>query len=65
MAQDDRERVEDSDSDRMRFRLACSTEAWAARADMLDRMEANRARVGGAPNQAPETPDRNEENDNG
>jgi hypothetical protein len=45
MAHDDRVRAEDSDSDRMRFRLACSAEAWTARADLLDRLEANRARI--------------------
>jgi hypothetical protein len=45
MAHDDRVRAEDSDSDRMRFRLACSAEAWTARADLLDRLEANRARL--------------------
>jgi len=47
-AQDDRTRAEESDSDRMRFRLACSAEAWTARADLLDRLEANRARTDGA-----------------
>ena len=45
LAQDDRTRAEESDSDRMRFRLACSAEAWTARADLLDRLEANRART--------------------
>jgi hypothetical protein len=45
MAQDDRSRAEESDSDRMRFRLACSAEAWTARAELLDRLEANRARI--------------------
>ena len=29
----------------MRFRLACSAEAWTARADLLDRLEANRAQL--------------------
>ena len=45
MAQDDRDRAQESDSDRMRFRLACSAEAWTARADLLDRLEANRVRM--------------------
>jgi predicted HTH transcriptional regulator len=45
MAQDDRSRAEESDSDRMRFRLACSAEAWTTRAELLDRLEANRARI--------------------
>ena len=42
LAHDDRVRAEASDSVRMRFRLACSAEAWTTRADLLDRLEANR-----------------------
>jgi hypothetical protein len=62
MAQDDRDRAVISDSDRMRFRLACSAEAWSARAEMLDRMEANRARVEGEPD-TPEADDGATDND--
>jgi hypothetical protein len=63
LASDDRDRAEQSDSDRMRFRLACSAEAWTNRAELLDRLEANRvklksesARAGDAP-EAQENPD--------
>ena len=45
MASDDMDRAEQSDSAHMRARLACSAEAWTARADLLDRMEANRVRM--------------------
>lgn len=45
MAKDDRDRAEASDSDRMRFRLACSAEAWSARADLLERLEFNRTQI--------------------
>jgi hypothetical protein len=45
LASDDRDRAEDSDSDRMRFRLACSAEAWTNRAELLDRLEANRLKM--------------------
>jgi hypothetical protein len=58
MADDDRARAEASDSDRMRVRLASSAEVWTARAQLLDRLEANRARIDtqvniGAPNPGP------------
>ena len=55
LASDDRARAEQSDSAHMRFRLACSAEAWTARAELLDRLEANRVQMnnecppGGAP----------------
>ena len=45
LASDDRERAKDADSDRMRFRLACSAEAWTNRAELLDRLEANRLKM--------------------
>ena len=45
MAKDDRDRAEASDSRRMRFQLACSAEAWSARADLLERLESNRAQI--------------------
>jgi len=45
LASDDRDRAKDSDSDRMRFRLACSAEAWTNRAELLDRLEANRLKM--------------------
>lgn len=45
LASDDRDRAEHSDSDRMRFRLACSAEAWTNRAELLDRLEANRVKM--------------------
>lgn len=45
LASDDRDRARDSDSDRMRFRLACSAEAWTNRAELLDRLEANRLKM--------------------
>ena len=45
LASDDRARAEESVSAHMRFRLACSAEAWTARAELLDRMEANRVRM--------------------
>lgn len=48
LASDDRDRAEQSDSDRMRFRLACSAEAWTQRAELLDRLEANRIQMNGA-----------------
>lgn len=48
LASNDRARAVDSDIDRMRFRLACSAEAWTARAELLDRLEANRVRMNGA-----------------
>ena len=47
LASDDRDRAEQSDSDRMRFRLACSAEAWTNRAELLDRLEANRVKMNG------------------
>jgi hypothetical protein len=53
MAQDDRNRAQESDSERMRFRFACSAEAWTARADLLDRLEANRVRMQGAGSPTP------------
>ena len=48
MASSDRDRAVAADSARMRFRLACSAEAWTDRADLLDRMEANRLKMDGA-----------------
>jgi hypothetical protein len=45
LAADDRVRAEGSNNGRMRFRLACSAEAWNARADLLDGFEANRERI--------------------
>jgi len=39
MAEDDRNRAAAMGSDRMRFRLERSADAWAARADMLARLE--------------------------
>ena len=45
MAKEDRDRAQASDSDRMRFRLACSAEAWSARADLLERLEFNRVQI--------------------
>ena len=45
LASDDRDRARDSDSGRMRFRLACSAEAWTNRAELLDRLEANRLKM--------------------
>lgn len=45
MAKDDRDRAEASDSHRMRFRLACSAQAWSARADLLERLESNRTQI--------------------
>lgn len=65
MAKDDRTRAEESDSDRMRFRLTCSADAWSARADLLDRLEANRARADGEMSERPAPPSGTEENDNG
>ncbi|MEA3057348.1 MAG: hypothetical protein QOF34_163 [Sphingomonadales bacterium] len=45
MADDDRDRAKASDSDRMRVRLGCSADAWTARADLLDRLEAKRSKI--------------------
>lgn len=45
MAKGDRDRAQASDSDRMRFRLACSAEAWSVRADLLERLEFNRVHI--------------------
>ncbi len=45
LASDDRDRAAQSDSAHMRFRLACSAEAWFARAELLDRLEANRVHM--------------------
>ncbi|MEP7131484.1 MAG: hypothetical protein ABI770_10180 [Sphingomicrobium sp.] len=58
MADDDHDRAEASDSDHMRVRLKCSADAWTARADLLDRLEANRAKIAtqvhtAAPNSGP------------
>jgi hypothetical protein len=47
MARDDRTRAEETNNGRMRFQLACSAEAWTSRADLLDRLEANRAQMEG------------------
>jgi hypothetical protein len=47
LAREDQARARAADSQHMRFRLACSAEAWNVRADMLDRIEAQRARSGG------------------
>ena len=60
LASDDRARAEQSDSAHMRFRLACSAEAWTARAELLDRLEANRVQMN---NECPLSPDGM--NDNG
>jgi len=57
LARDDRDRAQESDSERMRFRLACSAEAWSARADLLDRLEANRLRMEDAGTPAKEEKD--------
>ena len=62
LANDDRIRAQDSDSAHMRFRLACSAEAWTARAEMLDRMEANRIQMN---NEGPPPEARDGRNDNG
>ena len=45
MASDDMDRARQSDSAHMRVRLAYSAEMWTARAELLDRMEANRVRM--------------------
>ena len=45
LAKDDIDRAGESDSDHMRARLAHSAETWTARADMLQRLEGNRARI--------------------
>jgi hypothetical protein len=47
MAHDDRTRAEETNNGRMRFQLACSAEAWTSRAELLDRMEANRVQMEG------------------
>ena len=44
MASDDRERAEQTDSAHMRVRLVSSAEAWTRRADLLERLEGNRAK---------------------
>jgi len=41
LAQDDRDRASAVGNDYMRFRLEQSADAWAARADLLARLEAN------------------------
>ena len=64
LASDDRDRAKDSDSGRMRFRLACSADAWTNRAELLDRLEANRLKMNqGSPPDGDSPPA--QENDNG
>jgi len=64
LASDDRDRAEHSDSDRMRFRLACSAEAWTNRAELLDRLEANRVKMN-KPTEPGDDASPPRENDNG
>lgn len=45
MASDDRERAALSDSAHMGLRLLGSADAWTARAELLDRLEANPVRM--------------------
>lgn len=63
LASDDRARAEQTVSARMRFRLACSAEAWTTRADLLDRLEQNRVRMDSAP--VAQSPGRAEDSGNG
>ena len=45
LASDDRTRAEQSESAHMRLRLVSSAAAWTARADLLERLEEQRARM--------------------
>ena len=60
LANDDRDRAEQSDSDLMRVRLTRSADAWTIRAELLERLESRRNNpvISGEPAQAGE-------NDNG
>ena len=65
LAKDDRDRADASDSENMRLRLVCSAEAWTARANLLERLEGNRARKEAELGRHPVAPLRHVENDNG
>ena len=45
LGRDDRERAEQTDSELMRVRLDRSAQAWAIRAELLERLESRRGQI--------------------